>query len=190
MLSFSLPGYKYLPLYRDSIDRIEGFLNVALFFLSGERDLTKATIPALFIPETIPLDALLTTLRSGGHRVACAKDEFGGTAGIVTQGDVLEEIATDVRNRRFSTIPAIRQLAADRWAVHGSTSLEELNYSLGFKLEAEGVDRVGGWISTPLERIPRPGDKVESRECRATVMRVERERVIEAIIERIDRGSS
>ena len=181
--------YRYLPLYRETLDKVEGFLDVPRFLLSEKHNIYDASIAAFFVPETIPLDTLLTMFQKENRRVAIVSDEFGGTAGLVTRGDILEEIAKDVDNEFGDEELTIQQIAPNRWFVDGSISLEDINYELDMDLEADGVDRISGWVAAQAEHIPRPGEIVEAQGCRATVQIVRRQRIISVMLEKIDDSS-
>jgi putative hemolysin len=176
--------YRYLPLYRETLDAIEGFLDVPCFLLSEGHDLSMATTPARFVPETAPLDTPLTTFQQENYRVAVVSDEFGGTAGLITRGDILEEIAEDVDNEYGEERLTIQSVSETSWLVDGSVSLEDINYELDMDLEADGADRIAGWVTAQAERIPRPGEIVEAQGCRATVQNVRRQRVVLVMIEK------
>lgn len=172
--------YRYLPVYRDSPDQVEGFLDVPRFLLTEQPSIAACTIPSFSVPETVPLDTLLSTFQREGRRVAFVADEFGGTAGLVTRGDILEEIADDAINEYGHEKPELQQVDEDRWVADGRASLEDINYELDRELEAEGADRIAGWISANLKRLPRSGDTVEGQGCRATVLTVRKRRVLSA----------
>ena len=176
--------YRYLPLYRESLDSIEGFLDVPRFLLSAGHDLNVAIIQPHFVPETAPLDALLATFQKEHFRIAVVSDEFGGTAGLITRGDILEEIAEDVDNEYGEEALTIQKLSETSWLVDGSMSLEDINYELDMDLEADGADRIAGWVGAVAERIPRPGEVVEDQGCRATVQTVRRQRILLVMIEK------
>jgi len=178
--------FKYLPVYRESPDHIEGFLDVPRYLLSPDRNLEASLLSPFFVPETVPLDTLLMTFQREKRRIACVTDEFGGTAGVVTRGDIMEEIVAGVESEYGETEPEIRAIGPNRWVVDGSVSLEEVNYELGLELESEGADRVSGWITGHLERIPRQGDVVEAQACRVTVSVVRKRRVIQVVLEKTD----
>jgi len=177
--------FRYLPIYRETLDNPEGFLDVPRFLLSGDQDLEAAMIPPYFVPETVPLDTLLAAFQRENKRVAFVADEYGGTAGLVTRGDILEEIVSDVENEYGDEKPDIQQVGSDRWLVDGSVSLEELNYELDLELEAEGADRIAGWVNAQAERIPRTGESVEAQGCRVRVERVRRNRIILVHLEKV-----
>ncbi len=178
--------YRYVPVYRDSPDQPEGFLDVPRFILAKNPSLSECIIPPFFVPETVPLDTLLATFQREGRRVAFVADEYGGTAGLVTRGDILEEIADDAINEYGQEKPEIQQVEDDRWIVDGRASLEDINYELGRELEAEGADRIAGWVSAHLERMPHSGDTVEEQGCRATVLKVRKRRVLSVELVRVD----
>jgi putative hemolysin len=169
--------YRYLPLYRESLDHIEGVLDVLTFLLADERNLASATSVPFFVPEAAPLDNLLDQFRTENRRVAIVSDEFGGTAGLVTRGDLLEEIVEDVGNEYGEAKLSIQQTGENAWLIDGATSLEDVNYELDLELDSEAGDRISGWAMELLERIPRTGDIVEAQGCRVHVQRVRRQRV-------------
>ena len=177
--------FRYVPVYRDSLDHAEGFLDVPRFILSENPSLSECIIPPFFVPETVPLDTLLATFQHEGRRVAFVADEYGGTAGLVTRGDILEEIADDATNEYGREKPEIQHVEKDRWVVDGRVSLEDINYELDRSLEAEGADRIAGWVSAHLERMPRTGDTVERQGCRATVLKVRKRRVLSVELVRV-----
>ncbi len=177
--------YRYLPLYRETLDAIEGFLDVPRFLLSEGHDLSIATTSPHFVPETAPLDTLLTMFQKENCRVAVVSDEYGGTAGVITRGDILEEIAEDVDNEYGEEADPIQQLSETSWLVDGGVSLEDINYELDMDLEADGADRIAGWVAAEAERIPRMGETVEAQGCRATVQAVRRQRILLVMLEKV-----
>lgn len=177
--------FRYLPVFRQTLDSPEGFLDVPRFLLSPDQDMEAAMVPPFFVPETIGLDTLLATLQSKNRRVVFVADEYGGTAGLVTRGDILEEIVRDVENEYGEQRPAIQKIGRAQWLVDGATSLEDINYELDMDLEAEGADRVAGWVSAQAERIPRMGEVVEGQGCRITVQRVRRNRITLVLLEKL-----
>ena len=176
--------FRFMPVYRENLDNIEGFLDVPRYLLSGGSDLKPFIIPPFAIPENVPVDTLLSTFLHEDRRIAVVVDEFGGTAGIITRGDILEEIAEDVENEFGDQQLTIQQIGPNRWLVNGSVSLEDINYELDTHLEAEGADRISGWITAQAERIPHAGESVEAQGCRVTVQRLSRHRITLVQIEK------
>jgi CBS domain containing-hemolysin-like protein len=177
--------FRYLPIYRGSLDTPEGFLDVPKFLLSDNDDLSAATIPSFVVPETAALNSLLQEMQNEHRRVAFVSDEYGGTAGLITRGDILEEIVPDVDNEYGETSETMFEVRPGVWQIDGSTSLEDINYKLDTELEEEDVDRISGWISAQVERIPRAGDTIEAQSVRATVQRVRRTRVLLVLLEKL-----
>lgn len=175
--------FRYLPVYQKSLDHPLGFLNVSRFLLSGNDDVASQMETVTFVPETAPLDSLLATMQRERHSVAIVVDEFGGTAGLITRGDILEEIVEGVGNEHGESKFTMQALRKGVWQVSGDTSLEDIDYEIEVDLEAEGADRIAGWVSAKLERIPKVGDVVEAQGCRVTVQRVRRNRVTLVLLE-------
>lgn len=175
--------FKFVPVYRDTPDHIRGFLDVRRFLLSGATDLEAALVPPIFVPQSTPLNRLMIILQKRNRRAACVVDEFGGTAGIVTQGDVMEEIIEESPAGANADRTGLMLIDEGRWRVGGDTSLEEINADLALRLEAEHASRIGGWVAEKLGRIPRRGDVVFAPNCRITVHSVRNRRVRNVIID-------
>jgi len=172
--------YRHLPVYVRTPDAIEGFADVAQFLLDPVHDARKASSPALFVPENVSLDDLLVTFQRSGKRIACVLDEYGGTAGLITRGDILELIAVPVVKDEEGVDGAIRRVQGDTWLIEGTVSLDEINRRLDLALDADDADRMAGWITFHAGRLPQAGQVVEAQGCRATVRRL-RKRRIEAV---------
>jgi len=178
--------FHYLPVFRDSLDHIEGFLDVPKFLLAPQPDLKAAMLPHFYVPDTATLDSLLTTFHQQNRRLAIVIDEYGGTAGMITRGDILDEIAESVSNEFGGANPDIQPQGVNRWLVNGNTSLEEVNYELDLHLEAEGVDRIAGWFTYHTEHVPRLNETLEIQSCRATAKEVKKHRITRLLIERLE----
>ncbi len=176
---------RQIPLYREQLDRIEGLLDTRRFLLDPGHDLRNAWMPPLFVPETCPLDKMLAQFLRERKRAAVVVDEYGGTAGIVTRGDILEEITGDIDDEHAAHKLLFESMGPNRWLVDGRVSLEEINTRLDLDLEAEGVDRLAGWIAAQLERMPQVGESVDAQSCRATVQHMRQHRITLAQLEKI-----
>lgn len=177
--------FHFLPVYRDSPDRIEGFVAVKDFLVSPTRDFQEIITPAFFVPETAPLDTLLTRFQREHRAIAIVTDEYGGTAGLITRGDILEEIVDYTSNEYESPEHEIRPMDDNRWLIKADLSLEEVNYQLDLNLTDENVDRIAGWVVAQAEHIPSPGETVEAQGCLVTVQRTRRNRVTWVILEKL-----
>jgi len=180
--------FKYLPIYDETVDRVIKFLDARRFLLESGSSVDAFMVNALFVPEATPLDKLMMMFQEKKKRVACVVDEFGGTAGIVTRGDIAEEIVAESEQDVRKTRTEIKPLGEGRWLVGGDTSLNDVNYELGLHLESEGASRIGGLVSERLERIPRRGDVTEYQDCRIIVRSVRNRRVLNVVLESTNDG--
>lgn len=140
--------------------------------------------PAAFVPETKTLDSQLREFQSMPSHIAIVVDEFGGTSGLITQEDILEEIVGEIRDERDGdTAPAIRQDGSRYW-VDGRVSLDELSAALGDTFAHAEVTTVGGLVYSVLGRVPRPGDELTLDGYRVVVERVEQRRVTQVSFEK------
>lgn len=174
---------KHLLLYRDSLDQVVGFLDCRRFLLDPDHDLEDATLPGFFVPEGAPLNMLLTRFQAEKRRIAVVVDEYGGTAGVVTRGDILEEITGEIYQELNKPRPLWQSAGPNRWLVDANISLEELNRKLDLDLEDETSDRLAGWIASNVGHMPEKDDVVENQGVRVTVLQTIRLRVTLAMIE-------
>jgi putative hemolysin len=174
----------YLLLYRGQWDEIAGILDVRRYLLDPERRREAATFPPSYVPESIPLNLLLARFQKERRRIAVVVDEYGGTAGVITRGDILEEISGEIYSEISKPRPLFQSAGPFRWLVDATISLEEINRKLHLQLEAEGVDRLAGWITARTGHMPQQGDVIEDNGCRITVLQMVKQRVTLAQIEK------
>lgn len=142
--------------------------------------------PAAFVPETKTLDRQLRDFQRGPSHLAVVVDEFGGTSGIITLQDVLEEIVGEIRDEHdAATPPAIREDGGRYW-VDGRVTLDDLSQALGGEkaFSHPEVSTVGGLVYTILGRVPRAGDELTLDGYRVVVERVDRRRVTRVVVEK------
>lgn len=178
---------RYLPLYRDDLDNIVGFLDVKAFLLDPQHRREKAVIQPVFIPETARLDRLLARFLSEHLRIALVVDEYGGVAGVVTRGDLLEEITGTIEDDMGEILPVLEQVGPDQWVVDSRWNLEDINDRLGVALSSDSSDRVSGWLMERLQRVPHPGDVVEAQGVRVRVLDVRHHRPRRVMLEKLRR---
>lgn len=182
-------GHSRVPVYSESIDSIQGVLYTKDLILavmtSRERPLTEVARPALFIPETKRLGDLLHELRTAKVHMAVVVDEYGGTAGIVTIEDLLEEIVGEIQDEYDVEVPDIEQVSEDEWLVQARTDLDDINELLGLELNSEDYDSLGGYITSQLERLPEAGDVVEIEGVSMTVLDTARRRIGRVRLKRV-----
>ena len=175
----------YLLMYRDRIDNVEGFLDVRKFLLDPQHALEAARVPPFYVPENTPVSQVLTQFLREHRRIAVVVDEYGGTAGVITRGDMLEEITGEIYSELNKPRPLFQAAGPHRWLVDANISLEEVNRRLRVRLEAEGADRIAGWIATHAGHVPQQDDVVETQGVRVTVLQTLKQRVTLVQIEKI-----
>ena len=162
------------------MDHVIGYVHVKdlLRALDGKApfDLRALGRSLPYIPETATCARLLLEFRKGRSHLAVALDEHGGTAGIVTLEDLMEEILGEVEDEPEGEGPPLHVLSPGVAVAHGSCRLDEIRETLGLSLglEEEQVDTVGGLIVKQLGRLARAGDSVEIEGVRLTVERADR----------------
>lgn len=153
------------PVYEGDLDQIVGVLHLhdvmrARHSVPPEAATARGLMrPALFVPENIDVVTLLRRLRARRQRLAIVLDEYGGTAGLVTLGDLLEEIVGEVSNE-FEKEEAIRQLPDGSWLIDGLTAIDEVNERFGLQLKDPHYDTIAGYILGQLGRLAQVGDSV------------------------------
>ncbi len=156
--------YSRMPLYQGTIDNIVGVVHLKdlMCAVARERPVTAQELMRTppYIPDTVPVEEVFTLLQREHYHMAVVIDEFGGTAGIVTFEDILEEIFGDIYDE-FDVDRHPIQIVPDRGLrVDGDVTLADLNALLGELLPEEEADTVGGLIQSRLGRVPRKGDTV------------------------------
>ena len=148
-------------------------------------DLRRLVRPAFFVPETKPLRDLLQDFRLRKVHLAVILDEYGGTAGLVTIEDILEELVGDIRDEHEPVEPAQLQRVDDHtWEADARAYVDDLNAAVGLGLPDDaGYDTVGGFVTTSLGRIPAAGTAFEQDGVRYLVLAAEPQRVTRVRIE-------
>jgi CBS domain containing-hemolysin-like protein len=185
-------GFSRFPVYGGDLDDVHGIVHVKQVFgiPHGERPTTsmaQLASPVLTVPESLNGDTLLDRLRSSGLQVALVVDEYGGTAGIVTLEDLVEEIVGDVRDEHDrGEVSPVRPLGKDSWMVSGLLRDDELAEATGFRMPQGEYETLAGLVLSRLGRIPEVNDEVFIDGWRITVMRMDRHRVAELRVAKTD----
>jgi putative hemolysin len=180
-------GHSRLPVYRQTVDNIVGIayatdINKALRAGSKKQAVGELVRPAHFVPESKKLDGLLREFQSWKTHLAIVVDEYGGTAGMVTLEDVLEEIVGDIRDEFDTEEPLCRKLDERSFRIDTRMDIEQLNEALGTTFPSEGYETFGGFIYDIAAKVPASGEKLkwpnEDPQWEFTVESVRKRRIL------------
>lgn len=166
-------GHSRFPVFEGELDTILGIAHVKDTFAipASERDTTSVRdimVPAEVVPEAMHLDSLLVELQSAGRTMAVVVDEYGGTAGIITIEDIVEEILGEIADEHDTTTEG----HGGSWLT-GSLHRHEVEELTGFEWPAGGYETLSGFVTAQLDRFPRPGDIVVSGSHRIEIVSVD-----------------
>jgi CBS domain containing-hemolysin-like protein len=148
-------------------------------------DLTKIRRDLLPVPEMMPLERLLTFFLSKHAHIALVLDEYGGTVGVVTLDNVLEEIVGDIQDEFDTENQEFKRVNADEFVVDGALALYELKDLAGINIESEDVSTVGGYITHLTGHLPAVGEQVRIAPFQVTVTKADDRRVLEVRFQRV-----
>mgnify|MGYP000409748062 FL=1 len=184
-------GHSRLPVFEESIDHILGIVHsreilAAMAITDSEQSLRNLVNPAFFIPETKRLDDLLEELQDMGVQMAIVVDEYGGTEGLLTMEDLLEEIVGEIEDEfsRTRELELIRLPDGDV-LVHAGVPTEDIEELFSTTIDSDDVDTVGGYVYQVLGKIPSTGDVVETEHLRIEVVSILGRRIRKLRIGRI-----
>lgn len=189
MLPFIIEtGRSRFPVYEEDRDNIIGILlakDLLLSIANPSIDLRPLLRPAVFIPETKKLNVLLRDFRSSRNHIAVVIDEHGGTAGLVSMEDVLEQIVGDIEDEYDEEgAQTIFQAGNNSWRVMAITEISAFNEAFGTQLSDEENDTVGGWLASEMGHIPKRGESLSIQGITITVVRADAKRALWLHIQR------
>jgi CBS domain containing-hemolysin-like protein len=170
-------AHSRIPAYEETLDHIVGILyarDLIRYVGAGpvQFDLKSVLRPALYVPESKPLRDLLSDFRLQKVHLAIVLDEYGGTAGLVTIEDILEELVGDISDEHESSEPALLKPLSDHsWDADASVYIDEVNRTLGLTLpEDGGFETLGGFVSATAGHIPPTGESFEHNGVKYTIL--------------------
>ena len=173
--------YSRFPVFKDSLDNIAGFVFVkdlvALDSSDDTRPITPLLRPVAVVPESKRIPELLKQFQRQQTQIAIVVDEYGGTAGLVTIEDMLEEIVGEIRDEYDVESEPIVDEGGGRFVFNGKVDIDEVAQRLDVRIEREGFETVGGFLLTHLGRVPAVGERVEIEGLIVEVLEVERRRI-------------
>jgi CBS domain containing-hemolysin-like protein len=175
-------GHSRIPIYEDSVDNIIGVLyakDLLRVFRNGQSQIQLRNIvrEPYFVPESKPVDELLRELQQRRVHMAIIVDEYGGTAGVVTIEDLLEEIVGDIQDEYDREEPEIQELGDGEFLLNARVSLDEVNELLDVELPSDGGDTLGGFIYSQLGKVPHVGEEVHFAHVTMRVLTVDGNRI-------------
>ncbi len=180
-----------IPVYTETLDHVAGCLYAkdlvpALAGVASPPERWQALVrPVQFVPESKTLSTQLRDFQQGMSHIAVVVDEFGGTSGVVTLEDILEEVVGEIHDEYdLEERPDIEREGSDKFWVEGGVTLDELSALLQTNLERDEVSTVGGLVYSVLGRVPEPGEEFQLGEFRVVVEEVVRRRVRRVYFER------
>lgn len=176
--------HRRLPMYDENPDTIVGVLNTRALLLDPEVDLMEAIEFPSFVPHSMNLLQLLKSLQRQQRGMAIVLDEFGGTAGLVTIEDILEEVVGKMQVKQDRSVLVVK-LDAKRWRVSGSTRLDDFRREYPELGEVSGVETMGGLLVQLVETVPVPGESAVYRGLKLTAHVADQRRVKELVVEQL-----
>ena len=158
---FENSKFSRLPVYKEDIDHIVGILHLKDFYgINGitTQPISEIMTPPLFIHRTEKISDLLKQLQTTKSHMAVVVDEYGGTLGIVTMEDILEELVGDIWDEHDDVLEDVRNIGYDTYRVNCSMSMDDFCQQFDIDAQSES-STVNGWISEQLDKIPEKGDK-------------------------------
>jgi len=177
-----------VPLYRESMDSITGVLDVRK--LLEQPNVAAAISPPVFVPETMAALNVFSEFLREPHSLVVVLDEYGGTEGVLTHDDILEEVFGAEAGEAEGEEQEFTFIGKDRLKATGSARIEDVCEALDVELEAEGVDTIGGLVFNKLGYLPLPGERVEIGPFRIVVRRIgKKKRIEELLVEKLPAAS-
>lgn len=177
--------HRRLPIYDETLDTIVGILNTRALLLDPQIDLADAIEFPSFVPESMNLLQLLKSLQRQQRGMAIVLDEFGGTAGIVTTEDILEELVGRIHGEVESEGFVVEQLGPGRWRVNGTMRLDDFRREYPPLGDLPEVETMGGLLMTLCSRVPAAGESAAFGNLKLTAHVADDRRVRELMVERI-----
>ncbi|MDE2854069.1 MAG: hemolysin family protein [Chloroflexota bacterium] len=196
--AFVASGFSRIPVYEESIDNVQGLLYAKdiLTAVKDGQDFASQRIGALvrdayFVPETKPADALLKELQEKNVHLAVVVDEYGGTSGLVTIEDLIEEIVGDIRDEHdFGEEEDYVEVGDGSYLIEASMDLDDLNALLACSIDTSDADTLGGYIYLALGRVPRTDETIETDILRMTVQSIDGHRIRKVKVRKINGESA
>lgn len=179
-------GHSRIPLYEGTDDAIVGIVHAKdlLLAMVNYKPVTLRNLmrPAIFVTETKSLHDLLRDMRTSRSQLAVVQDEFGGTAGIVTIEDIIEELVGEIQDEYDEEEPSVNETSGG-YLVDGKTHIDDVNGEIGSRFMSEDFDTIGGYVFGAFGRQPKAGEKIDAEGFCFTVAETDGKRILRLRIE-------
>lgn len=187
---FADTAYSRLPIYEDTIDHIIGIIYQKDFYnyvYHADREISEVIRPALFIPPNKKIGVLLKELQQKKIHIAVVLDEYGGTVGIITLEDILEELVGEIWDEYDEVSAEIEKKSENEYIVLGNADVDNVFEILNIEAADGEVQSgvVNGWIMNELGKVPEKGDSFEYKGYRITVIKMDEKRVEKVLFTKI-----
>ena len=176
-------GHRRLPVYDETPDNIVGILNTQALLLSPDQDLANVFEFPSFVPESMNLLQLLKSLQRQRRGLAIVRDEFGGTAGIVTIEDILASVLGEIRHEHSQQQAVLENLAPGRWRASGAVLLDNFRREYPPLVQLPGLETLAGLALHEFQVVPAVGESVTVGGLRLTVQAADERRIRELLVE-------
>jgi putative hemolysin len=191
---FILSGYSRLPVFSGDMDNIIGVLHEKDFYQAltrKEKDIKKYITKTIFITPNKKISELLKELQLSKAHMAIVIDEYGGTEGLVTMEDIIEELVGEIWDEHDEVIEWFKKIGDDKYLISCNADIDDMLDLFGIELDEDlDITTVNGFVTMLFEGIPEEGGKIAYKDLDITVTKAEAKRVIEIQVERIKAGES
>jgi len=184
---FRETGFSRLPVFHETMDNITGIVLLKDFYLevmSGKKTFEQIIKPVLCVPNSVKIQKLFRKLLDKKSHMAIIVDEYGGTIGIVTIEDIVEELVGEIWDEHDEVVEPIKKISGSNYKVLGSVNFQDMLEAAGVKFDDDETPdtTIANWCMETLGRLPRVGEKLEWNNLSIRVSRVVRQRILEVLI--------
>jgi CBS domain containing-hemolysin-like protein len=181
------------PICRDAKDNVIGFIHIKDLYKQkiqgNNQNLEDITREIKFVPESLSISKLLKIFKKERVQMAIIIDEYGGTAGLVTIEDILEEIVGEIQDEFDEEDDEIIKNKDGNYIVDGKVLIEDINEILKSTIESENIDTIGGWIYSQLKSYPQVNEKINYEDYEITILKCDRKRISKLLIKKLSKTS-
>ena len=184
--TFERCGFSRLPVYDETMDNIVGIVHIMDFYKDGEitnKNLSEIMTAPLFVHKAEKIDNLLQILRNTKSHIAVVVDEFGGTMGIVTMEDILEELVGEIWDEHDIVDEPVEKISENEYKIDAGWNLDDFSKYFNIKAQSHSIS-VGGWVMDVMGRIPKESDSFKYENLKITVCTMDEHRISKILVKK------